>query len=646
MIWGVLLSNSLNKSYKYLYEINSPADLKKLRIHELDVLAQEIREFLIDTVSKTGGHIASNLGVVELTIALHRVLNAPYDKIIWDVGHQTYVHKILTGRRDRFPTLRQLNGLSGFPKTQESPYDVFNTGHSSTSISAALGMARARDLKGESYTVSAVIGDGALTGGMALEALNDAGISKTNLLIILNDNGMSISPNVGGLSKYLSRLRVRPLYYKTRESVQAFLDLLPRGKTFRKFVHKMKSSVKSMLMPSMFFEDLGFRYFGPIDGHNIREMVNVFEHVKTMKGPVLVHVVTIKGKGYEYAEKNPDFFHGVAPFEIETGQTINSGSENYSAVFGKKLCELAREDRNIVAITAAMPDGTGLRPFRELFPERFYDVGIAEQHAVTLAAGLAMGGIKPVVAIYSTFLQRAYDQILHDVALQKLDVVFAIDRCGIVGDDGETHQGIYDVSYLYTIPYMTILSPASPNELRAMLEYAVKEHKGPIAVRYPRGSGKEFQRSDVPLEYRKAVVLREGCDITIIGVGTMVSEALKAAELLEQEGISPEVINPRFLRPVDDVTILNSAQKTGKVVIVQDVIENGGFGSFITELLYDKLPGRIRVLNLGLPDIGIEHGERSLILRKYGLDARGIRAGILREFGFPKAEDGNVQGKA
>lgn len=636
LIRGVLLSGNLNKSYRFLTGIDSPDELKKLSFDELNILAQEIREFLIDTVSKTGGHIASNLGVVELTIALHRVLNAPLDKIVWDVGHQTYVHKILTGRRDKFSTLRQMNGLSGFPKTEESLYDVFNTGHSSTSISAALGMARARDLKGESYTVSAVIGDGALTGGMALEALNDAGISKTNLLIILNDNGMSIAPNVGGLSRYLSRLRVRPLYYKTRESVQEFLDLLPCGKTFRKFVHKIKTSMKSMLMPSMFFEDLGFRYFGPIDGHNIREMVNVFEHVKTMKGPVLVHVVTIKGKGYEHAEKNPDFFHGVAPFEIETGLTKNSGSENYSQVFGNRLCELARDNKDIAAITAAMPDGTGLRSFKELFPERFYDVGIAEQHAVTLAAGLAMGGVKPVVAIYSTFLQRAYDQILHDVALQKLDVVFAVDRCGIVGDDGETHQGIYDVSYLYTIPYMTILSPASPNELKAMLDYAVNEHKGPIAVRYPRGSGKEFDRSDIPLEYGKAVVVKEGNDLTLIGVGCMVSQALEVAELMEKEGISCEVINPRFLRPVDDVTILNSAKKTGRVVIIQDVIKNGGFGSFVTELLYNGLSGKVRTLNLGLPDIGIEHGERNLILRKYGLDARSIKESILSKMEFPE----------
>jgi len=637
------LDRNFNGDFKFLSNINNPNDLKKLSYKELDILARELREFLLDTVSKTGGHIASNLGVVELTIALHKVLNTPLDKIIWDVGHQTYVHKILTGRRDVFPTLRQLNGISGFPKTQESPYDAFNTGHSSTSISAALGMARARDLKGEKYTVCAVIGDGALTGGMALEAINDAGMAKTNLLIILNDNGMSIAPNVGGLSRYLSRIRVRPLYYKTRESVQGFIESLPRsGKRLRRFLHKVKSSIKSMFVPAMFFENLGLRYFGPIDGHNIREMVNVFEHAKTMKGPVIVHVVTTKGKGYEFAEEKPDIFHGIAPFEIETGNVIKPGSESYSSVFGKKLCELAKEDEKIVAITAAMPDGTGLNPFKKAFPKRLFDVGIAEQHAVTLAAGLAMGGAKPVVAIYSTFLQRAYDQILHDVALQKLKVVFAIDRCGVVGDDGETHQGIYDVSYLYTIPYLSILSPATPDELKAMLEYAVKKHNGPIAIRYPRGSGNEFPGSNTPLEFGKGVLVKEGNDLTIIGVGNMMPVALEVAELFENEGILCDVINPRFLRPVDDTLILNSAKKTGKVVIVQDVIKNGGFGSAVSELIQSS-GINARTMILGLPDTGIEHGNRNLILKKYGLDALGIKMNVVYEMGFP--EKGNNNGE-
>lgn len=622
----------IDGTYGYLSKVNSPADLKKLSYEELGILAEEIRLFLLDSVSKTGGHIASNLGVVELTIALHRVLNAPVDKIIWDVGHQTYVHKMITGRKALFDTLRKLDGLSGFPKTQESSYDAFNTGHSSTSVSAALGMARARDLKGEKYTVAAVIGDGALTGGMALEALNDAGMARTNLLIILNDNGMSIAPNVGGLSRYLSRIRVRPFYYKTRESMQAFLDLFPKsGKRLRSFLHKVKSAIKSMFMPSMFFEDLGFRYFGPIDGHNIREMVRVLEQARTMKGPVLVHVTTIKGKGYKYAEKQPAMYHGIAPFEIETGQVLAEGSENYSSVFGEKLCELARDDERIVAITAAMTDGTGLTGFRELFKKRFFDVGIAEQHAVTLAAGLAMGGIKPVVAIYSTFLQRAYDQILHDVALQNLPVVFAIDRAGVVGDDGETHQGIYDVSYLYTIPNLKILSPASPNELKIMLEYALKEYHGPIAIRYPKGSGCEFQGSEKPLVFGRGVLLQEGRDVTLTGVGSMMCIVLEAARLLEMEGISCEVINPRFLRPIDEELILESVKKTKRIVVVEDVIKSGGFGSHVAELVFRSRTGADCMV-LSLPDKGIEHGKRELIYKRYGIDPEGIKTSVKSEW--------------
>lgn len=620
------------KCYGYLSRINTPAELKSLTYDELGILAEEIRLFLLDSVSKTGGHIASNLGVVELTLALHKVLNTPIDKIVWDVGHQTYVHKILTGRKDSFESLRQLDGIAGFPKTQESEHDVFNTGHSSTSVSAALGMARARDLNGEDYTVTAVIGDGALSGGMALEALNDAGISRTNLLLILNDNGMSIAPNVGGLSRYLSKIRVRPFYYKTRESMQAFIDSLPNsGMRLRKFLHKVKAAMKSMLIPSMFFEDLGFRYFGPIDGHNIKEMVRVFEQAKIMKGPVLVHVTTVKGKGYKFAEENPGVYHGIAPFEIETGHVMNSGSENYSNVFGEKICELAKQDEKVIAITAAMTDGTGLSHFRELYPKRFFDVGIAEQHGVTMAAGMAMGGAKPVVAIYSTFLQRAYDQILHDVALQNLKVVFAVDRAGIIGDDGETHQGIYDVSFLYTIPNMAILSPASPNELKNMLDYAVIRHQGPIAVRYPKGSGREFDGSNVPVEFGKGKVLKEGTSVTLIGVGQMLGNTFEAARLLEAEGISCEIINPRFLRPCDDGLILASAQKTKKVIVIEDVIKDGGFGAFVTGLINDARIGAYTKI-IGLPDKGIEHGKRELIYKKYGLDAQGIKNAIIREF--------------
>lgn len=624
--------------------VSCPNDLKAFNKRELEQLAGEIREFLLRTVSETGGHVASNLGVVELTLALHKVLDSPLDKIIWDVGHQTYVHKILTGRKEAFNTLRQLDGLSGFPKTQESEHDIFNTGHSSTSISAALGMARARDLKGEKHTVAAVIGDGALSGGMALEALNDAGMSRTNLLIVLNDNGMSIAPNVGGLSRYLSKIRSRPLYYKTRESVQELVDRMPRGgKRVRRALHKMKAVMKSVLVPSMFFEDLGFRYFGPIDGHNLSEMIMVLTQAKTMKGPVLVHVATVKGKGYKYAEEQPSAFHGIAPFEPETGKVKKKAGGNYSTVFGNKLCAIAQEDKDVVAITAAMPDGTGLSGFRQSYPKRFFDVGIAEQHAVTLAAGLAAGGVKPVVAIYSTFLQRAYDQILHDVALQRLRVILAIDRAGIVGDDGETHQGIYDVAFLYTIPHVDILAPASPGELERMLEYGLKAHDGPLAIRYPRGSGFEHEGTDKPLVHGKSVVCRQGRDITLIGVGPMLSHALEAADILKKEGLSCEVINPRFLRPLDESGILASSIKTGCVLVIQDVLEEGGFGSAVLSLLNKK--GRLAAgAVLGLPNEGISQGERSLIFKKYGLDPEGIAARARRL--YKEAERAKKEGSA
>lgn len=619
------------KSYRYLDNVDGPEVLKSMSNQELCCLSQEIRTFLIEAISKTGGHIASNLGVVELTIALHRVLNSPWDKIIWDVGHQTYVHKILTGRKDRFKSLRQLGGLSGFPKTEESIHDIFNTGHSSTSISAALGMARARDLKGEQHHVVAVIGDAALSGGMALEALNDAGMAGTDLMIILNDNGMSISRNVGSISRYLSRLRVRPVYYKTRESIKSMIDKkLPRwGKPVRRALHRFKSFFKRILIPSMFFEDLGFRYFGPIDGHNIREMLAVFEQASTMKGPVLVHVSTKKGKGYPHAEEKPEIFHGVAPFEIETGAVKTNGGENFSAVFGKKIVELAEKDTSIVTITAGMPDGTGLNTFKRSFPKRFFDVGIAEQHAVTLAAGMAMGGVKPVVAIYSTFLQRSYDQLLHDVALQNLHVIVMVDRAGIVGDDGETHQGIYDIAYLLSMPGFAVLAPASPNELRLMLDYAIHQHKGPIAIRYPRGTGKELEGCHIPVGHHKGYMIREGKDVTVIAAGVMLSQAISVCKLLEAAGIFADLINPRFLQPVDTGLILGSVKRTGHVVVIEDGITEGGFGSKIMKLVHDNdVPAR--VLALGFPNEPIEHGDRKLILRKYGLEAESIYENVMR----------------
>ena len=624
-----------------LSRISGPEDLKGLSIRELDALGGEIRECLISTVSNTGGHIASNLGVVELTLALHRVFDTPRDRIIWDVGHQTYVHKILTGRKERLNTLRQMGGLSGFPKSEESEFDAFNTGHSSTSISAALGMARARDLVGEDYYVAAVIGDGALTGGMAFEALNDAGNARTNLLIILNDNGMSIARNVGGLSRYLSRLRTRPLYYKTRESIQSLIDRkLPKsGKHVRRFLHRIKAAMKSILVPSMFFEDLGFRYFGPIDGHNLRELITVLEHARTMKGPVLVHVCTLKGKGYKYAEEKPNVFHGIAPFEVETGELRTNGGESYSEVFGRKICELAQNNPDIAAITAAMPDGTGLNQFMESFPKRFFDVGIAEQHAVTFAAGLAKGGVRPVVAVYSTFLQRAYDQMLHDVALQNLHVVFAIDRAGVVGEDGETHQGIYDIAYIKTMPNFTFMAPASPRELEMMLEYAVLEHRGPIAVRYPRGAGSEIDALRQPIEYGKGLIARPGTDVTIIAVGSFLGRALKTAALLEAEGVSCEVINPRFIKPMDVKLLKQSIGKTGRVVVMEDGIVSGGFGSSVLELIsQESIPAR--TLLLGLPDEVIPHGSRELIYRKYGLDPHSIKNRILGFIGVSGKKGG------
>lgn len=620
------MSDGSPNAYKILDGISQPLDIQDLSFVELQSLCDELRHFLIDSVSNTGGHIASNLGVVELTLALHKVFETPRDKIIWDVGHQTYIHKILTGRKGRFDSLRQQDGLSGFPKTDESPHDIFNTGHSSTSISAALGMARARDLKGEKHTVAAVIGDGALSGGMALEALNDAGIARTSLLIVLNDNGMSIAPNVGGISRYLNRLRVRPLYYKTRESLQTLIDRkLPKsGKRVRRFLHRIKSALKSFLMPSMFFEDLGFRYFGPIDGHNIKEMIEVFEQARNIKGPVLVHVCTVKGKGYKYAEEKPNVFHGIAPFEVETGAVKKSGAENYSAVFGKKLCELALKNPDIVAITAAMPDGTGLNTFKAEYPKRFYDVGIAEQHAVTLAAGLAAGGVKPVVAIYSTFLQRAYDQILHDVALQNLNVVFAIDRAGIVGDDGETHQGIYDVAYLYTMPHFTLLAPATPEELKLMMDYALQSHQGPIGIRYPRGSGMEIPGVDQPIAFPQGLLLREGKDITMISAGNMLDIALEAAGLLEARNISCDVIHSRFLKPLDESLILHSVRKTHRIITLEDGIQEGGLGSHILKLVHEAEPScQVRIL--GFPNKPIEHGDRPYLYRKYGLDSESVK---------------------
>lgn len=609
-----------------LEHVDKPSDLCLLSPAELEILVQEIRIYLLNTVSQTGGHLAPNLGVVELTLALHIVFNSPCDKIIWDVGHQCYTHKIVTGRRSQFSTLRQHGGLSGFPKLRESVHDCFQTGHSSTSISAALGLALARDLKGEDHDVVAVIGDGALTGGMAFEALNHAGHLGVRFIVVLNDNEMSIAGNVGALSNYLSRLRTDPLYYRSKEEVEEILMRIPSiGPRMVKAVERFKDSLKYLFVSGMLFEELGFTYLGPIDGHNLRLLCQVLERARGLSGPVLVHVYTKKGKGYPLAEKNPDKFHGVGPFNLETGEPLTSGCVlTYTQVFGSYLVQLARENPRIVAITAAMPDGTGLTEFAQEFPERFFDVGIAEQHAVTLAAGLARGGFRPVIAIYSTFLQRAYDQIIHDVALQELPVVFVLDRGGLVGEDGETHQGIFDLSYLRHIPGMIIMAPKDESELVVMLRSAFK-YQVPTAIRYPRGIGRGVPLDSAPsfLLPGHGELLREGKDLVILAVGPLVYSALEAAELLAERGKEIAVINCRFVKPLDEDLILTWAQRTGRVLTLEENVRAGGFGSSVLEFLADH-GFKGEVARIGIPDCFVEHGAPELLKEHYGLDVAGI----------------------
>nr|WP_027719261.1 1-deoxy-D-xylulose-5-phosphate synthase [Desulfovirgula thermocuniculi] len=611
-----------------LSTINSPRDLLSLDIGGLQRLAQEIRQEIIETVAANGGHLAPNLGVVELTLALHRVFQSPRDKIIWDVGHQCYAHKMITGRRAAFRTLRQYGGISGFPRPQESEHDVFATGHSSTSISAALGLALARDLKGEDYAVVAVIGDGAMTGGMAFEALNHAGQVKTNLIVVLNDNEMSISPNVGALAQYLSRLRTDPMYSKGKEEIEQLLKRIPTiGPRVARAVERIKDALKYLVVPGMFFEELGFIYLGPIDGHNLRAMIKVFEQARSTKGPVLVHVLTRKGKGYPPAEKNADKYHGVGPFDIKTGQVKKKPGEppSYTEVFGRTLVELGRRDRRIVAITAAMPSGTGLDLFASAFPERFFDVGIAEQHAVTLGAGLAAGGFRPVVAIYSTFLQRAYDQIIHDVCLQNLPVTLVLDRGGLVGEDGATHHGAFDFAYLRCIPNMVVMAPANENELRRMLLTALM-HPGPAALRYPRGAGTgcPLDEEILPLPLGKAEVLREGDDLTVLAVGSMVPLAAEAASLLEREGVQATVINARFVKPLDEECIIRYAVRTRRLLTVEEHALQGGFGGAVLELLADRGIQGVKVTRLGIPDEFIQHGSRATLLARCGLTVENL----------------------
>ncbi len=616
-----------------LEQIKEPQDIKSLDTEELRQLAEEIRCFLIEKTSVNGGHLASNLGVVELTIALYLAFDLPKDKIIWDVGHQSYTHKILSGRRVLFDELRKYGGLSGFPKRKESPYDSFDTGHSSTSISAGLGMAQGRDLQGEDYAVVSVIGDGALTGGMAYEALNNAARIKNNFIIILNDNNMSISENVGGMSKYLNGLRSGAGYNQLKKDVSAALLKIPViGDGLVDKISRTKNSIKQLVIPGMLFENMGITYLGPVDGHNVRAMVKIFREARKMDHAVLVHVNTKKGKGYGPAEKNPERFHGVEPFDPKTGKPLKKKVyPGYTDVFSKELCRLAEKNPKLVAITAAMPDGTGLKAFSRQYPERFFDVGIAEQHAVTSAAGMAAAGLKPVVAVYSSFLQRGFDQILHDVCIQNLPVVFALDRAGLVGSDGETHQGIFDLSYLTAIPNMIVMAPKNLWELRRELEFAVNHFDRPIAIRYPRGQAyrglKEF---DSPIEYGKGEILYGGKDIALLAVGSMVSTAEHVRDKLKEEGINCTLANGRFIKPVDEDLVRILAQTHDLIVTLEDNVLQGGFGLMVTAFVHENFP-HVKVLNIALPDAYVEHGNVSLLRESLGIDSDSvIRA--MREF--------------
>ncbi|MGI6328330.1 MAG: 1-deoxy-D-xylulose-5-phosphate synthase [Dethiobacteria bacterium] len=618
-----------------LQSINEPADLRRLKVNELERLAVEIRELMVKVISKRGGHLASSLGVVELTLALHYIFNTPEDKIIWDVGHQCYAHKIITGRREQFETIRCYEGISGFPNIEESPYDVFGTGHSSTSLSAALGLAQARDLRKKNFSVVSVIGDGALTGGMAFEALNYAGDTNTDLTVILNDNEMSIDQNVGGVHSYLARLRTDPKYFRLKEDLEQLLERIPAiGRTMLRSAERLKDSVKYLLVPGMLFEELGFTYLGPVNGHNIPGLLALFREARGVKGPILIHAVTKKGKGYIYAEKDPHFFHGVGPFDKGTGKLLkaNSTATSYSQVFGHAMEEFATGDAEIVTITAAMTSGTGLEGFSNRWPERFFDVGIAEQHAVTMAAGFAIEGLKPVVAIYSTFLQRAYDQILHDVCLQNLHVIFAIDRAGIVGEDGETHNGLFDIAFLRHLPGIVLMAPGNGAELASMLKTAL-DLKCPAAIRYPRGKVHEpLPQGPVPaaLPLGKGILLKEGGDILILAAGCLVSEALKAHELLQKEGIQSCIINPRFIKPLDRELICRWGDKCGKILTVEDHLLAGGFGSAVLELLEEEGMKGVHLKRLGFHDPFTGRGSRDYLLKLHGLSSKGIADAALQ----------------
>ncbi len=606
-----------------LEKVNYPEDLRKLDLQQKKQLAQELREKMIQTVSNTGGHLASNLGVVELTIALHAIFNTPIDKIIWDVGHQTYVHKMLTGRKEKLHTLRQMNGLAGFPKVTESIYDCFNTGHSSTSISVALGMARARDIKKENHKIVAVIGDGALTGGMALEALNDVGSSNTNMLVILNDNEMSISKNVGGISMLLSKLRTKGLYTNVNGKGKRTINKIPVvGEEVVKLVQKAKRGIKQFVIPKMYFEDIGFRYLGPVDGHNLEALENIFKVVKEQNGPTLVHVLTKKGKGYKPAEDSPDMFHSTSKFDVLTGEKLGKAKFDYSKVFGNKLVDLAKTNPNIVAITAAMKDGTGLRAFAKEFPQRFFDVGIAEQHAVGLAAGLAKAGMIPVVPMYSSFIQRAFDQLVHDVAILNLPVVICSDRSGIVGNDGETHQGLLDMAFTNIIPNFTIMAPKDFSELENMLEFAVNL-KRPVLIRYPRGAEELHFEAQEKIELGKCEILQKGKEICLIGIGKFVAKAYRIADRLKEEGIQASVLNARFLKPLDEETLFEFMKKSQITITLEDASLKCGLGSEIERMAFEQNLN-CEILKIGYPDEFIKHGNCQEIEQEYGLEEETI----------------------
>lgn len=622
-----------------LEHIQNANDIHQISTDDYKLLAEEIRTFLIEGISKTGGHLASNLGVVELTMALHLSLQFPHDNIIWDVGHQAYTHKLLTGRIEGFDNLRKFGGMSGFPKRKESDCDCFDTGHSSTSISAGLGLVKARDIKKEKHTIISVIGDGSLTGGMAYEALNNASRLDTNFIIVLNDNNMSISENVGGVSKYLNNIRTANKYLNLKEGIYNRLRSIPKvGDTMVETIRRAKSSVKQLVIPGMFFEDMGITYLGPVDGHDIQAMLRVLKEAKRCKNAVLVHVLTEKGKGYEPAERHPSRFHGAEPFEIKSGlPKSNRKSSNYTDVFSTIMCKLGAREEKVVAITAAMPDGTGLKRFKNMYPDRFFDVGIAEEHAVTFAAGLAAGGLTPIVSIYSSFLQRAYDQILHDVCIQNLPVIFAIDRAGLVGSDGETHQGVFDLSFLSSIPNMNIMAPKNKWELSDMMKFAI-DFNGPIAIRYPRGeaySGLEDHRSQVI--YGKSEVIYEEEDIALLCVGSMIPVGEKIHEVITTSGGKCTLVNARFVKPIDEEAILQLCKNHSVLVTMEENVSSGGFGQKVLEYISNfDAERKISVITIAIPDEYVEHGNVEVLKREVGLDYQSIIDKIKQRYCWEK----------